>query len=176
MRPSSISRNPDLRFIASSYMTLTFRPRLLPSNRRSIFHAHLTSTRKTKQNKVASCGDDSNVRVSDLRSRSSFGVSHRLDGVHDGPCHTVRWHPFDANILLSAGLDSTIKLHDLRSLGAPLHVFRGHCPYALARRVVYGTRRRRQVTYFAGGSFLVLLMHIRQPVRIKTGFWRTRRS
>ena len=107
-----------------------------------------------KKNKVASCGDDSNVRVSDLRSRSSFGVSHRLDGVHDGPCHTVRWHPFDANILLSAGLDSTIKLHDLRSLGAPLHVFRGHCPYALARRVVYGTRRRRQRPILPGARFL----------------------
>lgn len=83
---------------------------------------------------VASCGDDSNVRVCDLRSPSFFGVSHRLDGVHDGrPCHTVRWHPFDGNLLLSAGLDSTVKLHDLRRLASPLHVFRGHCPYALAR-------------------------------------------
>eukprot|EP00752_Nemacystus_decipiens_P012495 g11067.t1 len=84
-------------------------------------------------NTVASCGDDSNVRVSDLRSRPNFGVSHRLDGVHEGPCHTVRWHPFVDDMLMSAGLDSTIKLHDLRHLGAPLHVFRGHCPYALAR-------------------------------------------
>eukprot|EP00903_Cladosiphon_okamuranus_P017877 g16450.t1 len=85
------------------------------------------------ENMVASCGDDSNVRVSDLRSPSSFGVSHRLDGVHDGPCHTVRWHPFDSNLLMSAGLDAAIKLHDLRRLDAPLHVFRGHCPYALVR-------------------------------------------
>eukprot|EP00904_Undaria_pinnatifida_P008596 jgi/Undpi1/4867/HiC_scaffold_19.g08220.m1 len=82
---------------------------------------------------VASCGDDSNVRVSDLRSPSFFGVSHRLDGVHSGPCHSVRWHPRDANLLLTAGLDSTVKLHDLRRLDAPLHVFRGHCPYALPR-------------------------------------------
>ncbi|CAN0519792.1 unnamed protein product, partial [Laminaria digitata] len=82
---------------------------------------------------VASCGDDSNVRVSDLRSPSFFGVSHRLDGVHSGPCHSVRWHPSDANLLLTAGLDSTVKLHDLRRLDAPVHVFRGHCPYALPR-------------------------------------------
>lgn len=83
--------------------------------------------------KVASCGDDSNVRVSDLRSSSSSGVSHRLDGVHEGSCHTARWHPRDANLLLTAGLDSTVKLFDLRQLASPLHVFRGHCPYALAR-------------------------------------------
>lgn len=82
--------------------------------------------------KVASCGDDSNVRVSDLRCA---GPSYRLDGAHDGACHTVRWHPRDVNLLLSAGLDSTMKLHDLRKLDAPLHVFRGHCPYALARWV-----------------------------------------
>ncbi|CAN0214120.1 unnamed protein product, partial [Ectocarpus sp. 12 AP-2014] len=86
------------------------------------------------ENTVASCGDDSNVRVSDLRSSSSFGVSQRLDGVHGGrACHTVRWHPLDDNLLLSAGLDSTVNLYDLRRLAAPLHVFRGHCPYALAR-------------------------------------------
>ncbi|CAM9893834.1 unnamed protein product, partial [Hapterophycus canaliculatus] len=86
------------------------------------------------QQQVASCGDDSNVRVSDLRSPSFFGVSQRLDGVHDGrPCHSVRWHPLDGNLLLSAGLDSTVKLHDLRRLASPVHVFRGHCPYALAR-------------------------------------------
>ncbi|CAM9344824.1 unnamed protein product [Ectocarpus sp. 6 AP-2014] len=86
------------------------------------------------ENTVASCGDDSNVRVSDLRSSSSFGVSQRLDGVHGGrACHTVRWHPLDGNLLLSAGLDSTLNLYDLRRLAAPLHVFRGHCPYALAR-------------------------------------------
>lgn len=91
-----------------------------------------------KHKKLASCGDDSNVRVSDLRSPSNFGVSHRLDGVHDGPCHTVRWHPFDSNLLMSAGLDSAIKLHDLRRLDAPMHVLRGHCPYALARQVSTG--------------------------------------
>ncbi|CAM9776275.1 unnamed protein product, partial [Ectocarpus sp. 12 AP-2014] len=86
------------------------------------------------ENTVASCGDDSNLRVSDLRSSSSFGVSQRLDGVHGGrACHTVRWHPLDDNLLLSAGLDSTVNLYDLRRLAAPLHVFRGHCPYALAR-------------------------------------------
>lgn len=94
---------------------------------------------------VASCGDDSNVRVSDLRSPSNFGVSHRLDGAHDGPSHSVRWHPLDANLLMSAGLDSAIKLHDLRRLDAPLHVFRGHCPYALARLVRRGVLFRGTV-------------------------------
>lgn len=84
---------------------------------------------------VASCGDDANVRVVDLRnaSGSNFGVSHRLDSVHDGPCHTVRWHPGDCNLLLTAGLDSTVKLFDLRRFDEPVHVFRGHCPYALKR-------------------------------------------
>ncbi|CAN0325160.1 unnamed protein product [Pylaiella littoralis] len=87
------------------------------------------------ENMVASCGDDSNVRVSDLRSRYNFGVSHSLEGAHDGaPSHTVRWHPLNENLLLTAGLDSTVRLHDLRRPGAaPLHVFRGHCPYSLAR-------------------------------------------
>lgn len=73
------------------------------------------------------------MRVADLRSPSFFGVSQRMDGVHDGPCHTVRWHPRDGNLLLTAGLDLTVKLFDLRRLEAPVHVFRGHCPYALAR-------------------------------------------
>ncbi|CAM9356868.1 unnamed protein product, partial [Sphacelaria rigidula] len=84
---------------------------------------------------VASCGDDANVHVIDLRnaSGSNFGVSHRLDGVHDGPCHTVRWHPGDRNLLLTAWLDSTVKLFDLRRFDKPVHVFRGHCPYALKR-------------------------------------------
>lgn len=75
--------------------------------------------------------------VSDVRdaSASSFGVSIRLDGVHSGPCHTVRWHPRDAYLLLSAGLDSAVNLHDLRRPGTPVHIFRGHCPYTLPRYV-----------------------------------------
>lgn len=132
---------PELksRLIASSYPNLNLHKYTVrsspPALQRPPPHVLTWVPMYKKHNKVASCGDDSSVRVSDLRSTSPLGVSRRLDGVHGGrPCHTVRWHPFDANLLLTAGLDSTVKLHDLRRPDAPLHVFRGHCPYALARR------------------------------------------
>jgi WD40 repeat protein len=88
---------------------------------------------------VASCGDDCSVRVCDLRSptttATACSITAALATVHRGSTHTVRWHTGSGqeHMLLTAGLDETIKMFDIRKCDAPVKEYTGHVPYKLAK-------------------------------------------
>ncbi|KAG5189994.1 WD40-repeat-containing domain protein [Tribonema minus] len=82
---------------------------------------------------VASCGDDASVRVCDIRAARGYYIAVGLEDVHSACAHTVRWHPTDEHLLLTAGLDTVVKLFDLRKPNAAAVEYRGHVPFALPR-------------------------------------------
>jgi WD40 repeat protein len=104
---------------------------------------------------IASCGDDCSVRVCDLRSPAVAACSitaAALATVHRGSTHTVRWHTGagQEHMLLTAGLDETIKLFDLRKCDAPVKEFTGHVPYKLPK-----LKAIHRPEFYAGGAAIV---------------------
>ncbi|CAM9627708.1 unnamed protein product, partial [Phaeothamnion confervicola] len=77
---------------------------------------------------LASCGDD----VWDLRVAGA-APAVAWAAAHTGGTHTVRWHPSDGNLLLTAGLDPVVRCWDLRRSSGPVREYRGHVPFVLLR-------------------------------------------
>lgn len=75
-----------------------------------------------------SCGNDRRVCIVDTRQSPGAGASLVLEEVHSSVINCLRWHPSDANLLLSTSNDPHILLHDLRNPSQPLFTLLGHSP------------------------------------------------
>ena len=89
---------------------------------------------------LASAGNDRALKIIDLRSpraSSSSGGSgggcgrdfsvEAIEDAHDQAVNSVRWHPTDDHLVLSASFDRRIRLFDLRRISAgPLFEYTGH--------------------------------------------------
>jgi hypothetical protein len=110
---------------------------------------------------LASCGDDACVRVCDLRCAGAAPLAATIADAHGGAAvHTVRWHPGTPHLLLTAGLDTAVRLWDLRKSDAPAVEYRGHVPYALPRY-----RAIHRPAFYAGGAAVVTCGERRVPAR-----------
>lgn len=79
---------------------------------------------------LASVGNDAALCISDLRDSSSAATV--VSGLHGGCCvNSVRWHPTKPNILMTAGFDTRIEMHDHRKSGQAFLVLDSHMPVGL---------------------------------------------
>ena len=84
---------------------------------------------------VASVGNDAVLRLTDLRDGHSESSGTKTSSeLHNGCCvNSVRWHPMKDNILMTAGFDTRIELHDSRKLANPMRVLDSHMPENLVK-------------------------------------------
>lgn len=80
-------------------------------------------------NVFASSGDDCAVNVVDQRQGEEVAI--KLEAVHAGSVHSLRWHPTTEHWLLTAGKDTVIRLFDIRQTSQPLQSFEGHVPISV---------------------------------------------
>src|SRR3546814_873846 len=80
-------------------------------------------------NLFASSGDDCVVNIVDDRQEST---ALTFEGLHSGSVHSLRWHPTNEHLLLTAGKDTAIHLHDIRQPKQPLQSFEGHVPVTVS--------------------------------------------
>lgn len=71
---------------------------------------------------IVSASDDGYVAVHDSRSES---VVVKIEDAHFKP-HSAVWKPRSDSVFLTAGLDETIKLWDVRNASRPIASFHGH--------------------------------------------------
>jgi len=90
---------------------------------------------------IASASDDGVVAIHDARldgTRGSNGdgrsVVAKLENAHSKP-HSVVWKPESDNFFMTAGLDETIKLWDLRNVSRPIASYHGHVPSNGSKRL-----------------------------------------
>ena len=93
------------------------------------------------------------IKVMDTRSQN---CSHTVTDAHDGCVNCVRWHPSNADSLLSTGTDPHVHLWDLRCTQTPLQTFTGH---TAAARYVWQTAVGQFSQSFSAGMPLVVNVH-----------------
>jgi hypothetical protein len=71
---------------------------------------------------IASASDDGTVAIHDVRTST---VASTIPNAHSRP-HSVEWIPSHEQQFITAGLDDTIHLFDLRNVSNPMVSFRGH--------------------------------------------------
>jgi len=71
---------------------------------------------------IASASDDGTVAIHDVRSTT---IASTIPNAHSRP-HSVEWIPSHEQQFITAGLDDTIHLFDLRNVSNPMVSFRGH--------------------------------------------------
>jgi WD40 repeat protein len=83
-------------------------------------------------NVVASVGNDSSLCIWDVRLSEKHGAKdarHLAQCVNDASSlalNSVRWHPTDSNLVMTAGFEPVIKIFDRRQLGSALVTLNGH--------------------------------------------------
>lgn len=81
---------------------------------------------------IASASDDGNVAIHDIRTST---IAASIPNAHNKP-HSVEWSPSESSSnhqFITAGLDDTIHLFDLRNLSKPIRYFRGHVSSSLQK-------------------------------------------
>lgn len=83
---------------------------------------------------VASVGNDSKLAISDFRKKPSTSASVSIEHLHNGcAVNSVSWHPTKLNLLMTAGFDTAIQVHDLRNTAKPCLVLNSHMPSLLSK-------------------------------------------
>ncbi|GAB5033733.1 wd40 repeat-containing protein [Nannochloropsis oceanica] len=110
---------------------------------------------------LAIAGDDREIQVMDLRapssSLSSSSSSLIISQAHARTVHTVRWHPTEPHLLLSAGLDQHLRLWDLRKAGGreggsePLTSYFGHVSSLVKKQVAITAPE-----FYDGGRYILI--------------------
>lgn len=72
---------------------------------------------------ILSSHGDSHARVWDARTGAQ---ALTIKAVLNGDCLCVDWNKYDPNLVATGGVDTAIKVWDLRNLQAPINDFRGH--------------------------------------------------
>mmetsp|Transcript_9158 Transcript_9158/g.14081 ORF Transcript_9158/g.14081 Transcript_9158/m.14081 type:complete len:719 (+) Transcript_9158:65-2221(+) len=102
---------------------------------------------------IASASDDGLIAIHDCRKDGRSDPAVVLENAHNKP-HSVVWHPSEQDLLMTAGLDETIKVWDVRFLTKPMFSFYGHVPVGVSR-----LRKIHHPTFYIpnkiGGSFVL---------------------
>ena len=121
----------------------------------------LKSARWRDAHTFACGGDCGDAAMVDTRAAGGGGGGKggsggivRLLGVHAGGVSTVRWSPCDEHVLLTAGVDRTLRLHDMRKPRAPLAELSGH-----AQADIHGKTTIYAPTFTHGGRCVSTLGH-----------------
>jgi len=99
----------------------------------------------------ASCGNDHKIAITDTResttSTNSTKAAIAIVDSHSTAINSLRWHPSNPNLLLTASHDPHILIHDLRNTTLPLFTLTGHILPSMKRIPhIY------QPTWVAGGD------------------------
>jgi WD40 repeat protein len=96
----------------------------------------------------ASCGNDHKIAITDTReSTTSTKAAIAIVDSHSSAINSLRWHPSNPNLLLTASHDPHILIHDLRNTTLPLFTLTGHILPSIKRIPhIY------QPTWVAGGD------------------------
>jgi len=81
---------------------------------------------------IGSASDDGLIAIHDCRIDGRSDPIAVLDNAHNKP-HSIVWHPTEENVVMTAGLDETIKVWDIRFLNRPLIAYYGHVPVDVSR-------------------------------------------
>ena len=88
------------------------------------------SVRLRDHNTLASTGNDLNVHINDLRSPL---CSLKIETGHKLSVNSVRWHPTDSNILITASFSPEIRVFDIRVPDKCKATLRSHVPKGVQR-------------------------------------------
>jgi WD40 repeat protein len=103
---------------------------------RSEIHTKTVKAVKFRDHHVlATASDDGCVALLDDRMSGEAPPIDLLEGLHDGRPHSVLWDPHNANLFLTAGLDTVISSWDMRYLKeqSPVCEYHGHVPVTTTR-------------------------------------------